>query len=277
MPSTAQKKSRNSMKYSEATSKSFKIFFVVIFCLLLLPSESAYAFTSQGDNYIFHMQVNTDPDENNAPYNQTGKFKIIKNQSPTPTPINIQQNPTATPIPSKPITTSVQIGYTANQPQSDFRFSISDNVINFGAISPTDFITRKLQIIINGDASYFYTVTGYENHQLTSEKNQIIPNTTCDDGNCTDELAGIWNDTLTFGFGYHCATIEGNDCYGNFQDSDSYKKFAVGGDNENGETILAGNTAQEKKVNIVYKINVPGSQAPGNYQNTITYLALPMY
>lgn len=253
--------------------KNIIVLTIILDAISSMIIAKAHASTAQGNNYIFDMNIGTDADQKILPYNKPGSFVMKKKVSPTLAP-SFTPTPTTIIIPPK---TSIKIGYNNTQPESDFRFSISDNVVNFGLLSPTNFIIRKLGITVVGDPSYYYTIIGYENNQLQSEKKQIIPNTTCDDGNCTDEIAGIWTDTLTFGFGYHCENKQGKDCDSNFNNKDMYKKISLGGNNGNGEAILTGNTFQEKQATIVYKINIPGSQIPGNYKNTITYLALPMY
>ncbi|HSW89167.1 MAG TPA: hypothetical protein VLG12_08440 [Candidatus Saccharimonadales bacterium] len=241
---------------------------------LLRTTHDAHADTSQGDDYIFHMQINTDPDQQNLPYNQPGKYVIKRNQTITPTGKYVK--PIAIPKVTPPPTT-IQIGYTDNQPHSDFRFLLSDNIVDFGPLSPTDFITRESSIIVTGDPSYLYSVIAYENHSLQNTKNQSIPNTTCDDGNCTATIATDWTDTLTFGFGYHCESTEGEDCDKSFKDKDAYRKFSLNDGDQNGQSIMSGQITKEKKAKVLYKINVPGTQQQGSYQNAISYIAVPMY
>lgn len=236
-------------------------------------SVKAYADTSQGDNYIFRMEINSDPDQANLPYNQPGKYVIKRNITVTPTmPESTKVVPKLTPPP-----TNIKIGYTDTQPHSDFRFALSDNVVDFGPLSPTDFITRESLLTITGDPSYIYNVIAYQNHPLQNEKSQIIPNTRCDDGNCTDKVATDWTDPLTFGFGYHCMNINGIDCEPSFGNKDSYKTFSIQDTNLNGEVIMTGQTTKSKQSKIIYKINVPGTQPQGIYQNKITYIAVPAY
>lgn len=242
--------------------------------VILSLSTTVYADTSQGDNYIFHMQINTDPDQQNLPYNQPGKYIIKRPNTPIPT---IPPKPPVVIRKVTPPPTSIEIGYTNNQPHSDLRLLLSDSVIDFGPLSPTDFITRDSAITILGDPSYMYSVLAYQNHPLQNEKNQIIPNTRCDDGNCTDNVATDWTDTLTFGFGYHCTNNKGTDCEKSFGDKDSYKTFSMNDTNQNGSTVMSGQISSTKKNNILYKINVPGTQQQGLYQNSITYLAVPLY
>ena len=246
-----------------------KVLFIIITACCLFHTPRVFAFTSQDNNYILHMWVETDDNQQKLPYNQPGSFVIQK------PPVIVKPLPSPVPAPPQ---TSVQIGYSdTQQPQSEFKFSLADDSINFGPLSPTDFITRASGITVSGDPSYWYSILAYENHELESAQRQMIPNTTCDDGTCTDTKASPWTDTLTFGFGYQCENLEGADCEKSFRDSDMYKKFSVGAISQNGRTIMTGNTASEKKAKIYYKINVPGTQPQGEYQNMITYLAVPGY
>lgn len=239
---------------------------IVLTYFLLCNTVKANAFSSQDNEYIFHIDVNTDNDnQQNLPYNQPGQ-RIRKKISQTPTP---------TPAP-EPMKTSIQIGYTDKQSSSDFRFTLSDALVNFGPLSPTNFITRKNVISILGDQSYRYSVIAFEDHQLNNGKNQFIPNTGCDTA-CTEKKANTWTNTLTFGFGYRCENSHGSDCLADFADKDTYKEFADASISQAPQTVLEGILTEPKQANILYKVNVPGTQAPGVYQNTITYLALPMY
>ena len=243
---------------------------------LLLATPIAEAFTSEGEDYILHMHINTDPDENAMQYNQVNPSPARINTS-TQTKAIIMQ-PT---LPIKKVLgiqqtkTTIEEGYLGNNRKEEFMFSLLDDIINYGPLSPTNFITRASTIVLSGAASYNYTVLSYENNSLQNQNNQSIPNTGCDDGNCTAISASEWSDPLTFGFGYHCGNTHGQDCL-SFSEVNDYKKFSQGTLYQ-AEPVLEGNLYQEKQAKIFYNINVPGTQASGIYQNTISYIAVPMY
>ena len=239
--------------------------------ILHLTSVKAYADTSQNDNYIFHMNVNTDPDEGDQMYTKPIK-KILQNPKPLPKS-TVTPSPTPIPLP----TTKITIGYTDKEPVTDLSFTISDTIINLGPLLPGDVIARENSLIVHGDPSYMYSIFGYENHQLHDEKNTIIPNTTCDDGTCSSTTASLWTNVLTYGFGYRCDSNTGHDCVSNFENPDFYSQFADNSVKEPQTAFAAGITFQPKKETITYKLNIAGSQQAGYYNNTIAYLAMPMY
>ena len=160
-----------------------------------------------------------------------------------------------------------------------FVFTISPTLIDFGTLYPTTPVTRTASLSISKGAAVGYLVIASENHALTETvSNSIIADTTCDNGACSEAVSSLWTNTLTYGFGYRCDNSEGADCSTDFSQSNSYKQFSDDSKGENAQKIMgSANTNGVKKVQISYKINIPGTQTAGNYNNTITYIATPTF
>lgn len=78
---------------------------------------------------------------------------------------------------------------------SAFTFSISNSSINFGTITPGEPITRSNTLTISSPITG-YQLTASENYPLKNPQGAVIANTTCDAGNCTYAVAGLWNSPL---------------------------------------------------------------------------------
>lgn len=163
-----------------------------------------------------------------------------------------------------------------------FRFSISTTAINFGTLSPTSPVSRTNTLTLSNGSANGYSVTAYENHQLLQPgSGQLIPDTTCDNGACTQTTSGPWTGSetsLTYGFGYRCDNVTGTDCATGFSDSTYYKQFSDNSNSETAQAVMTGtNVGRNKAVQITYRVNVSGSQPPGLYTNVITYVATPTF
>jgi len=164
-------------------------------------------------------------------------------------------------------------------PASPFSISISSSLVDFGILSPTDPIIRTIELGTNSLADYGYSVTVFENGNLTasSAAKTIIPDTTCDDGTCNAQFASEWSNALTYGFGYRCDNLAGNDCDSSFGALNSYKHFPNISSNDDPQVLMSGACSTDKKTRIAYKINVSGNQTKEIYSNTITYLGIPSF
>lgn len=159
-----------------------------------------------------------------------------------------------------------------------FRFSISNLFIDFGTLSPTNPVTRTNTLTISVGTANGYSVKAYENHSLQTASGNLIPDTTCDSGLCTDSIASAWSNTLTYGFGYRCDNISGTDCSTDFSTSTFYKQFSNDAYGESPAAVMTGsNVGRNKSVQVTYKVNISGTQAPGDYSNQIIYLAIPTF
>lgn len=158
-----------------------------------------------------------------------------------------------------------------------FTFTVTPTDLDFGTVDPTSPVTRTNILNVLSTASG-YSVTGSENHSLqTASGSATIPDTTCDNGLCTLNIASSWTSNLTYGFGYRCDNVAQTDCI-SFP-SNYYQPFANAQLSEQPQIIMhnTSGSLSEKQSQVTYKVNVSGSQLPGVYTNTITYIASPNF
>lgn len=171
---------------------------------------------------------------------------------------------------------TVKAGFEYLYPiDSPFTFSLSESVIDFGILSATNPVTRNTILTVR-NPSGGYNVVGYENHPLLAPSGSRINDTTCDNGSCSEITSALWTNTLTYGFGYRCDNVIGNDCDLGFATADYFKQFADVSKKEHPQTIMTGTVpGQKRQGKVTYKVNISGTQQPGTYINTITYIAAP--
>ena len=183
----------------------------------------------------------------------------------------------------------VRAGFQYIPRGAPFSFSISHTLIDFGVLSPTNPVTRTTTLTISNSTAPSYQVSASENHQLIVNKTgAIIPDTTCDNGNCNQTRAGQWSNTLTYGFGFRCdgvsiisqgtkstTCVEGDNSFSN--NPSFYKHFADTSKTEASQIIVKGGKGKAQKATVSYKVNIPSSQATGNYTNAVTYVATPNF
>ena len=182
----------------------------------------------------------------------------------------------------------VRAGFQYIPRSSPFSFSISNTLIDFGLLSPTNPVTRTTTLTISNSSAPSYQVTASENHQLQVVKTgAIIPDTTCDKGACSQTQAAEWSNILTYGFGYRCDSIsitsqdaKSPTCMKNdasFSNSGYFKQFADASKKESSQVLINGGKGSAQKATVIYKVNIPSSQASGNYSNSVTYVAVPSF
>ena len=106
------------------------------------------------------------------------------------------------------------LGVTSERPakkQSEqfFTFSISQTLIDFSTLSPTNPIKRSNKLTISSGSSNGYSVIAFEDKELSSSptsnvalaSSAFIPDTTCDNGLCSEAVSAAWTNPLTYGFG----------------------------------------------------------------------------
>ncbi|MDE2025826.1 MAG: hypothetical protein KGJ07_04995 [Patescibacteria group bacterium] len=160
-----------------------------------------------------------------------------------------------------------------------FSFSITPLEINFGTLSPTNFVTRTQTVTVKNGSAFGYVVTAAENHQLLVPAiGAMIPNTSCDSGTCTTSLATAWTNTFAFGFGLRCEYFVGSTCTSDFNGANLFRPLA---DKSAGQTpqafISASNVTHGTTETFTYKINVSASQAAGDYSNVVELIATPTF
>jgi hypothetical protein len=157
-----------------------------------------------------------------------------------------------------------------------FRFKIDSTFIDFGTIAPTFPVLRANVLTVSNGSAYGYQVTVSQNHNLrVNASGAEIPATTCDAGTCTPTTAATWTSSLTYGFGYRCNNILSTDCDSQFLTANFYKPFIA---SPSAIVVMTSpNVGRNKVSQIVYKLNVAGSQPAGLYKNVINYIATPTF
>src|SRR4030043_938565 len=166
-----------------------------------------------------------------------------------------------------------------------FSFSISDISIDFGTLTVGVGTTQATTLTVKAGGAGGYSVKAKENHPLKNDsQTATIPDTTCDNGNCTQTSAEIWSQSTTYGFGFN---MSGDDIPADFTDSTYFRHFANASIPENAETIM--NKSQvtwdypnnlwpwESISTVTFKINVSSSQSGGTFRNIITFTAIPSF
>lgn len=192
---------------------------------------------------------------------------------------DIDINPQKTSFPTPQKSTNLSPILTINEdPKSiidnSFLSIFLDNtLLDFGPLGPGNPVTRTVELSVKTNTGY--QVVSYENHSPTNKKNASVPDTTCEDGQCTETQESLWKNTLTYGFGFRCDNLMDSDCIGFTQDN-FYRQIANLSRKEHPASALSGvGSIDEKKAKLTFKINSSGTQEPGSYTNNIIIIALP--
>jgi hypothetical protein len=178
---------------------------------------------------------------------------------------------------------------TANAPgiafiPSPFSFSISESLIDFGILSATNPVTRATTLTVTSPGTG-YQVFAFANHSLrtkasalVSGTNASIPDTTCDNGSCSDVTAALWKNNLTYGFGFRCDAERQTLCPNGFDEKEAYKQFSDLSKKETIKPIIQNNASTAyDEARITYRINIAGTQQKDAYSNMVTYIAVPNF
>ena len=156
-----------------------------------------------------------------------------------------------------------------------FSFSISHLSIDLGSLLPQIPSTASETLTVSSGGAGGYQIKASENHTLqTSGGVSSIPNTSCDTS-CSTTLAGVWNSSSSYGFGYN---MSGMDTPSDFIDLTYYRPFADRSNSEDPQVVMSSSyVGRDRQATVTYKVNVEGSQPAGTYNNTIMYTAIPSY
>lgn len=171
-------------------------------------------------------------------------------------------------------------------PMYRFSFIISKLNINFGSLTPGVGSTDTNIITITSPGLSGYQVLVSQNHPLQINSSKKIPNTNCDNSTCTSEISSPWVNINTFGFGFNAIGINqsgvttgiGTSNY--FANNTYYRPFADKSalPQETSAIIMSENRpVQKHSARITFKANIASNQTAGNYQNAITFIAVPKY
>lgn len=224
---------------------------IIIFLAILIPFPAS-AQTTSNENYTI----------------QTKDFEQ-KTFHP-----QVQENPTGRRI-IKADNFQAVLGFEDIVADELFSIDSSSSFIDYGRLYPTNPVIRDMTIDIDSASTHGYSVVAYENHSLAdSSFTNLIPNTSCDKGLCSLTTSAIWSDSLTYGFGYRCESIKKILCSG-FNGENSFKKHPDESKSEEYQSVFQGGQGRKGEGKIIYKLNIPISQANIGYSNKINYIALP--
>jgi len=156
-----------------------------------------------------------------------------------------------------------------------FGFTISDLSIDFGILAPNSSSTQTNTLTVSAGGAGGYSVVASQNHPLQLQAGtNPIPDTPCNTS-CDHLTADVWTDTQKYGFGYN---MQGNDIPSSFVDSTYFKQFADDSFSETPQIVMtSSNVGTNRTATVTYKVNISGTQAAGDYENTITFTATPGY
>lgn len=246
--------------------KKIFLLFILATCYMLRNTATpARAQTMSNDNYIIQMQG----------FNAISGVSSGKDYEVRSTVGDIS------PIVSEGVNYKVKTGFENLIAVLPFSILLSSSTIDFGILSPTNPIIRTLDLTINSQSAYGYSVLVSENESLTTfsslDNKTFIPDTTCDNGQCNAESASEWTNALTYGFGYRCDNVTGVDCDNSFAKTNSYKHFPNIANNDIPIPVMAGIGSKNKSSRISYKINISVNQSQDIYSNIITYIGVPNF
>jgi hypothetical protein len=167
----------------------------------------------------------------------------------------------------------VRAGFQYIKTNIPFSFALTPSTVDFGVVSPNNPVTRTSELTVSNGSANGYTVTISADRQPTSGEGNVIPATTCDNGDCSENKASLWTSTLAYGFGFRCDNINGKECEASFLEN-YYKPLPI---SPSSKIIMSGGIGKNKKSNAVYKVNISPSQQPGVYRNNITFIAAPTF
>lgn len=156
----------------------------------------------------------------------------------------------------------------------NFAFSISDINIALGTLTPGAHNSDSNVLTITTRGAGGYTVYAYESHPLKKiDAVATIPDTTCDTSACDQTNADPWTNLNIPGFGFNAA---GTTVPTDFVNSTYFRQFADQSGAETMQAVMSSpNIGSEDTATITYKAGISGSQAAGEYQTLIYYVAVP--
>lgn len=230
---------------------------IVIGTVVLIYPSVTYAITMQNESYQINSTINYSPSANVVITDKTDLKSPQKSKSISGTNY------------------TVTYGFTDIPTDNYFALKNNRSEILFGTITPGEALERSISLTIIPGSSTGYQIFALENY-APKDKNikASIPDTTCDNGNCTNTLTDTWNNPLTYGFGFRCNGIS---CSNSFIETDTYRKLPNTelGDSPQAFASLAKATSEDIKLN--FKINISGSQPKGVYSNEVLILASPLF
>jgi len=158
-----------------------------------------------------------------------------------------------------------------------FTFKISNLAINFGSLVPGTPSLLSNTLSVTTGSAFGYSVKTIEDHPLQiSNGSTTIADTACDLATpCLPTDANVWSDNTRYGFGYNMAGTDVDTT--DFVNANYFRPFPVQNINNPVVVMSRSGIATSSAATVSYKLNIPGSQAAGTYQNSIQYIAIPSF
>jgi len=215
---------------------------------------------------------------------QKAKADTISNDNYSIDVGNIDTNPQPTSHPQALITNNIKTNefttgpnYTIDTSNDSFSIKLSQDTIDYGILTSTNPVIRTSKISFS-NTTFRAEILTHEDHPLLLTPKNLIQNTTCDNGACSPEIAALWTNTLTYGFGYRCDSQSAHVCDSQFSETNYFKQYSNDSINQNLVPILFSDPEKtDTKATITDKVNISGTQKAGAYYNSITYLAVPNF
>ena len=170
---------------------------------------------------------------------------------------------------------TVKAGFQYMYTLYDFSFALGSLAIDLGTLSSTAFGTGNHTLIVSAPGQG-YSVTAYETTPLKLMGGSVtVPDTTCDSGTCDETTAGIWNSPGNPGFGYN---MSGDDIPATFAGSTYFRPFPDGSLAETPAVVMtSADAGRDRTATVTYHASIAGSQAAGDYETSVIYIATPVY
>jgi len=154
-------------------------------------------------------------------------------------------------------------------------FTIDKLFIDFGTITPGIGVTDSNILTVTTPSGRGYQITAHEDHPLWINSQLFIPDTSCDQGDCTLLLSTPWTQNNRYGFGFNA---QGPAASQYFPSQNYYRPFANLFQNQVPAVIASeSNPVKNHQTLITYKVLTSPNQSAGNYQTFITYTLTPNY
>jgi len=234
---------------------------------LINPSPSSTSrYPGQADTYTFRVRHTYGPTYSYSTLDETiGTIGVVE-----------AVRVTATVAPTLTFQISGRASGTTNCGQTAAA-STTYNSAPFGTISTSSFTDIAQMLTVSTNAAGGYVVTASESGLLTAYNvtgTPTIANTTCDSGTCTSTSPYEWNIVTNRGFGYSLQDVNGSCVDDTLEWNYSSRTFNARPFDTVGQTIMSKTSPVDSdQAYVCYRIVVSGTQAAGDYENYIIYIA----
>lgn len=154
-------------------------------------------------------------------------------------------------------------------------FTIDKLEIDLGTLETGLAATSTNLLTVTTPSGRGYELTAQQNHPLWINESNFIPNTRCDDLNCTPSSSRPWTQVDKYGYGFNAA---GPAALAYFPDNTYFRPFATLSDNQNPALFASSDLpVKQQATTITYKALISANQGAGEYQNYVTYTLIPKY